>query len=76
VGTPVHPAALAGNWRRILLVDALVGVGAVVLGAVAWVWWTPWAGVPLVVLGLLYVALVGVRYRAWRQMRSDHGLSA
>jgi hypothetical protein len=68
--TPVpDEAAYAPNWWRILLIDALIGVGIAVVGVVLALAWTPvaWALVPL---GAYYEYLVIKRILRWRRLRA------
>jgi ABC-type Mn2+/Zn2+ transport system permease subunit len=71
---PPHPAALATNWKQVLVVDALVGVAVVVAGLVLAVVWYPLPGGAVGALGATYVWLVWRRARDWRQMRAEAGL--
>lgn len=60
-------AALAPNWRRVLLVDSLVGVVAVVLGVASLVAWNAIVGWILILLGVAYLfAVVGRRSSSTR----------
>ena len=73
-------AALASNWRRVLLVDASVGVLVIAVGVLALVAWHSIVGVivgwALVLLGVVYVFAVIGRYRAWKVHRRDAGIDA
>jgi hypothetical protein len=73
-------AASAPNWRRVLLVDACVGVVVIVLGVVALVAWDGIAGTIigwlLVLLGVAYVLAIVGRYRTWKARRRDAGIDA
>ena len=63
--------ALAPNWRTVLAVDALIGVAAMVAGAVL-VWRTGvLGGVLLGVAGAAYVTLVARRARTWARRRQE-----
>jgi hypothetical protein len=68
------PAALASNWRRVLLVDALAGVAVAVAGVVLMVVWSPFGGAVLAALGVLYVFAVVRRYHLFRERREQAGL--
>jgi hypothetical protein len=61
-------AAYAPNWWRILLVDACIGLGAIAIGVVAALGWTPlfWG---LVALGAFYEVLVIRRIFHWSALR-------
>ena len=61
-------AAYAPNWWRILLIDALIGVGIAVVGVVLAFTWTRAAWV-LVPLGVYYEVLVIKRVARWRALR-------
>ena len=67
-------AAYAVNWRRILLVDLLIGVAAGAVGIALVVTGTVFVGALLGALGAVYVVLVGRRFRRWRRLRDDAGL--
>lgn len=73
---PAHgdDVALAVNWRSVLLVDALVGVAAVVAGLVAVARVNVAGGALLIAGGLLYVGAVGRRFARWKRLRADAGL--
>ena len=68
------PAALASNWRRVLLVDALAGLAVVVGGLVLMVVWSPFGGAVLAALGVLYVFAVVRRYQLFKDRREQAGL--
>ena len=61
-------AAYAPNWWRILLIDALIGIGIAVVGVVLALTWTRVAWV-LVPLGVYYEVLVIKRIARWRALR-------
>jgi hypothetical protein len=62
-------AAFASNWRTVLLVDALVGVG-VALGGVALLFeYNPGVGAAVIAMGAIYVVLIAVRARRWSRLR-------
>jgi hypothetical protein len=68
-------AALAENWRTILLVDAAIGWAAVLGGAVLYVADViPLLGALLFGMGAVYVVFGLRRARRWRRVRADHGL--
>jgi hypothetical protein len=68
--TPVpDDAAYASNWWRILLVDALIGVGIAAVGVFLGLTWTPVA-LLLVPLGAYYEFLVVKRMLRWRRLRA------
>jgi hypothetical protein len=66
-------ATFASNWKSILATDASLGLVLVLIG-VAVVVWLGWAGWILIVLGLLYIGLVGRRFFQWRWIRQRAGL--
>ena len=68
------PAAMAGNWRRVLLVDALMGAAVAAAGVVLIVVWSPLGGAVLAALGLLYVFAVVRRYQLFQDRRREAGL--
>jgi uncharacterized membrane protein HdeD (DUF308 family) len=67
-------AASAPNWRRVLLVDAAVGVVVVALGVLSLAAWNAVVGWILVLLGVTYLLALLGRYRTWRAHRSQAGL--
>jgi len=67
-------ATFAPNWKSVLLADASVGLLIIGLGVAA-ASWIIWAGLPIVVLGLVYLFLVGRRALQWRWLRNKAGLS-
>ncbi|MGI9079707.1 MAG: hypothetical protein ACR2GF_02600 [Acidimicrobiales bacterium] len=70
----IDRAAMASNWRQVLLVDALFGVIVVLAGGVvAAVLWAAAGGV-LVVLGGVYLGFGVARWRRWARLRAEAGL--
>jgi hypothetical protein len=69
-------AALASNWRRVLLVDASAGIVVFALGVASVVGWNPIVGWILVLLGSAYVLAIIGRYRTWRALRRESGFDA
>jgi hypothetical protein len=69
-----HPGALARNWRRILAVDASIGVAVAVVGIVVGVGVAPLLGAPVLAAGIVYVGLVVRRAREWAATRRRLGL--
>lgn len=68
-------AALAANWRTILLVDAAVGWALVLAGFVAaGAFEATVVGSLLVGAGVAYLLLGLRRARRWRRLRADAGL--
>jgi hypothetical protein len=57
-------AALASNWRRILLIDALLGLAAVAIGI-----WRGGFFLVLVAAGAAYDVAIYRRYLRWRRIR-------
>jgi hypothetical protein len=68
------PAALAANWRKVLAVDALMGVAVAVAGLVLMAVWSPLGGAVLAALGVLYVFAVVRRYHLFKERRAEAGL--
>jgi len=66
-------AALAANWRVLLLADGTLALSAVVIGGAVVVGGALW-GWLLVVLGVVYGFFVGGRVARWRRIRRDAGL--
>jgi hypothetical protein len=71
---PGHPAAYAPNWKRILIVDAGVGLVCFVVGVALMARWNVVVGAAVGAFGLGYVGLVFRRYQLWRAHRIDAGL--
>lgn len=59
-------AAYAANWKRILLTDALLGVGAVLIGV-----WRGGAFLLVSAAGVVYVVAVFRRFLRWRRLRQE-----
>lgn len=68
------PAALAANWRRVLAVDAGMGVAVALAGVVLMAVWSPFGGAVLAALGVLYVFAVVRRYQLFKERRREAGL--
>lgn len=66
-------AALAANWRTLLLVDAALALAAVVIGAAVVARGAVW-GWLLVGAGVVYGFFVGGRAARWKRLRRDAGL--
>ena len=66
-------ATFAPNWRAVLAADASLGVVLAVIGVLLVVY-VGWYGWPLIVLGVIYVLLVGRRFLQWRWLRTQVGL--
>lgn len=62
-------AAYAVNWRVVLVADALVGVVVVIAGVVALLAWNAVVGAMLILVGAVYVGLIGARARRWSRLR-------
>jgi hypothetical protein len=71
---PFHPGALAPNWKRILYVDASLGVAVFVAGLIVAVVWVPVVGASIGALGGAYTWMVWRRSRDWRAQRRAAGL--
>jgi hypothetical protein len=71
---PGHPAAYASNWRRILAVDASIGVACFAVGVAVIGVWSVVIGAAIGAFGLGYVVLVWRRYELWREHRRVAGL--
>lgn len=67
---PSDSAAYASNWRRVLLVDVLVGLVPIAIGLVL----RNALGAVVVVGGLVYLGLIGRRCVRWRRLRTAAGL--
>jgi protein-S-isoprenylcysteine O-methyltransferase Ste14 len=66
-------AAMAANWWRVLLVDALVGVVVLALGVLSLARWNAIVGWILVLLGILYLFAIIGRFRTWKAHRAESG---
>lgn len=75
-GKWANPAIYASNWRRILLVDAGIGVVILVVGVALMVRWNLLVGSFVAALGLTYLTAVGRRFLQWRWLRRRAGLDA
>jgi len=67
-------AATAANWRKVIAVDALMGLAVAVAGVVLVFVWSPFGGVVLAALGVLYIFAVVRRYRLFKERRRVAGL--
>ena len=67
-------AALAVNWRTVLVFDFLLGVGVSIAGLAMAVMVNLVAGLVVVVIGAGYTALVASRARRWSRIRRQAGL--
>jgi hypothetical protein len=70
--SPRDRVALQPNWKRILLIDAALGVAVVVAGGVAAAVWSGTVGGVLTGLGVLYIGLGARRWRRWQAVRAAH----
>ena len=68
------PAAMASNWRRVILVDGLLGIVLAVVGVVLAVIWSQFGGAVVAAAGVLYVFAVIRRYRGFADRRRAAGL--
>ena len=73
---PQHRVALAPNWRRVVAVDALVGIVLFAAGVVLMVAWSLVIGAFIAAAGCTYLVLVGRRYVEWQRIRRDSALAA
>lgn len=73
-GKWANPAIYASNWRRIIVVDALLGTVLVAVGVALMAGWNVVGGAFVAALGLTYVLAVGRRYLQWRWLRRRAGL--
>lgn len=73
-GKWANPAIYASNWRRIIVVDALLGVALFAVGVALMATWIVVVGAFVGALGLTYVLAVGRRYLQWRWLRRRAGL--
>jgi hypothetical protein len=62
-------AALAANWRTVLVVDAGLGILTSVVGVVLLAVVSVAVGLTVVAAGAAYAALVGARARRWARLR-------
>jgi len=70
----IDRAAMASNWRQVLLVDAAFGLLALLTGAVvaALVWAA--AGGVLAALAVVYLGVGVARWCRWVRLRAEAGL--
>lgn len=73
-GKWASPAIYASNWRRILVIDAFLGVAFAAAGLIVMILWNLWLGSFLAALGFTYVVAVFRRYLQWRWLRGKAGL--
>ena len=67
-------AAMASNWWRVILVDALLGVGVAAAGVALVFTWSPFGGAVLAAIGVLYVFAVLRRRQGFKDRRRQAGL--
>jgi len=67
-------ATFAPNWWAVLLTDASVGLVVVILGVLVASLWIGWLGWIVILLGVLYMLMVGRRFLQWRWLRSKADL--
>lgn len=72
-GRRVSAAAYASNWWVVLAADAAVGLLVGLAGLAVGLWWNPWIGAALAVIGVGYVVLVARRALQWRWLRREAG---
>jgi hypothetical protein len=68
-------AALAPNWTRVLLTDAALGILGILAGVGTAVRGNGVIGSILVGAGAAYLVLVALRYRRWKAMRDEAGIT-
>lgn len=66
--------ATASNWRTLLLVDAVIGLG--VASAGVWIASSGYAfvGVVFIAMGMGYANMVARRFARWKRIRAEAGL--
>ncbi len=67
-------AATASNWKRVIFVDALLGIVAAIVGVVLAFTWSSFGGAVIAAIGVLYVFAVIRRYWAFQDRRRAAGL--
>jgi len=72
--TRMDRAAMASNWRQVLLADAAVGVVVVVAGGVVGILISLVVGAVVVGAGLAYLVGGLLRWRRWARLRLAAGL--
>ncbi len=72
--TRMDRAAMASNWRQVLLADAAVGVFVVLVGVVVGVLVAVPIGAVLVIAGVAYLVGGLRRWRRWTRLRAAAGL--
>ena len=72
----VDQAAMASNWRQVLVVDAAVGAVVVVAGLVVALFLSPAVGILISAAGIAYLVGGLLRWRRWARLRAAAGLDA
>lgn len=68
-------AALAPNWGTVLLVDAVVSLVLLAGGVALAVTWSLIVGSLLAAAGAANATALARRYRRWKRLRADAGLT-
>ena len=68
------PAAMAPNWRRVILVDGLLGIVLAIVGVVLAITWSRFGGAVIAAFGVLYLFAVIRRYHGFGDRRRAAGL--
>ena len=68
------PAAMAPNWRRVILVDGLLGIVVAIVGIVLAITWSSFGGAVIAAFGVLYLFAVIRRVRGFGDRRRAAGL--
>lgn len=67
-------ATFAPNWWAVLLADGSVGLAVAIVGILIATLWIGWLGLILIIVGVIYLLLVGRRFLQWRWLRQQAGL--
>ncbi|MFN2609122.1 MAG: hypothetical protein ABR511_14715 [Acidimicrobiales bacterium] len=67
-------AALASNWRQVLLTDAALGAAVILVGLVAAALVSGPIGLVVAAVGAAYLGLGLSRWRRWARLRAEAGL--
>jgi hypothetical protein len=73
-GKWANPAIYASNWKSVIVIDAMLGLGITWAGFLMMLFWNVLLGAFVGALGLTYMVAVGRRFLQWRWLRGKAGL--
>lgn len=73
-GKWANPAIYASNWKSVIVIDAMLGLGIAWAGFLMMLFWNVLLGAFVGALGLTYMVAVGRRFLQWRWLRRRAGL--